>query len=113
MVRVLTAEETAAFLERHPYATEQIPSYGLRVSESGRDYLVGVNHTTGEIKVIDITAYDTEGNRINPDETWIGALARAVWNGTLEAITGDIMPVLRLALVAFGAYWIWRIVKGK
>lgn len=52
-MRVLTTAEAQAFLSRHPVTAAEIPSYGLHVEEDGRDYLVALNHTTGEVKVID------------------------------------------------------------
>ena len=59
MVRVLTVDETQAFLANHPeIRADDIPSYGLRVDDSGKNYLVGLDHNTGQVKVIDITAYN-------------------------------------------------------
>jgi hypothetical protein len=86
MARVLTVEETREFLSRHPDITaDKVPSYGLRVTEGQTDYLVGIVHATGEIKVIDITAHDEQGNRIDPNISSFQSLWDAITSSVAEA----------------------------
>jgi hypothetical protein len=88
-MRVLSTMEANLFLAAHPIGADQIPSYGLNESYNGIDYLLGVNHNTGTIQVMDITAYDNSGSRIDPglaDESQIQLL----WNSTLAALPDSI-----------------------
>jgi hypothetical protein len=84
-MRVLSSAETSNFLAIHPFTPDEIPSYGLNETYGSIDYLIGVNHNTGEIKVMDITAYDTSGTRINPSLEDEGKI-QLLWDSTVAAI---------------------------
>jgi hypothetical protein len=115
MVRKLSPAETAAFLSRHPVDPADIPSYGLRITEAGHDYLVGVRHATGEIGVWDITAYDEYGRRIDPsiaDKSYFERLLEATTESAKETFTFDIAPLLRLGLVVAGLYFAVQLIQG-
>lgn len=69
-VRVLSDAEARDILLRHPeIQASRIPSYGLRFydEETNKDYLAGIVHATGEVRLIDVTMYDESGQRIDQD----------------------------------------------
>lgn len=75
-VRVLTDEEARDVLLRHPeIQASRIPSYGLKFYDysTDKDYLAGIVHATGQVRVIDMTMYDESGQRIDQE----AALTRA------------------------------------
>jgi len=109
-VRVLSGKELTDFLTRHPYDPTDIPSYGIRIWEDNRYYLIGVNHNTNEIVVLDITAYDETGQAINPgiaEESEIIRVFNAVISGTKEGMESTIRfspDIFKWILLGFGVY---------
>ncbi len=111
-VRVLDASLAAIFLQRHPeIRADEIPSYGIHVTDdfegAPRDYLVGLNHNTGEVKVIDITAYQ-DGVRIDPATAgqvdWAAFL-----RDTFDPFTaGSLTNIVLVAALVIGGIWLWK-----
>jgi hypothetical protein len=107
----LGAADTAAFVAKWGIRADDVPSYGLRIVDGGKDYLVGVRHATGEIGVWDVTAYDpSTGARIDPallDQSSLETLADAIWKGTAESISQTpayVNDLLKLAAIGVGVY---------
>lgn len=121
--RVLTTSEAREFLLRHPeILPEQIPSYGMRISEylggEIHDYLIGIVHATGEVKVVDVTAYEN-GRRIDPATAGV-----SYWQAILESLqetggaldpfkTGTIGNQIVIIALILGGVWIWRKAKNS
>ncbi len=112
-VRVLSDDEARAVLARHPEITaSRIPSYGIVFfdEQDERDYLVGLVHATGEIRVIDATAYDEEGVRIDPDRARLFDFARRYFPvATTAFVAGQVLYELGSGAVDTGrraAEWI-------
>ena len=62
-IRILSTSEARTLLGRYPEITpESIPSYGIRFEEDfmgrTRDYLIGLNCNSGEVKIFDISEFD-------------------------------------------------------
>jgi len=117
MIRILSDVDTAAFLRRHPEITADpdiIPTWGLRVSEGQKDYVVVLPRAgqyAGRIRVMDATVFDPEtGERLDPtlaDETALNRIIRSVVEGTAESfpeIADVLVKVAIWAGVAFLAY---------
>jgi hypothetical protein len=117
MIRILSDAETAAFLGRHPEIRPDpdiIPTWGLRVTEGQKDYVVALPRAgqyAGRIRVMDATVYDPEtGERLDPtiaDETTINRIIRSVVEGTAEAIPDIADTLVKIAIwigVGFLAY---------
>ncbi len=116
MVRVLDAAATAALLARHPeIRADAIPSWGVTVTDDfegeTRDYLVGLVHSTGEIRVVDITAsndYWFGQMRIDPENPGID------WTSFWESLNtglGGIGGAIGFAVLVIGAIWLWNRIK--
>lgn len=97
---------------RHPVKPEDIPSYGVDFQEGNSWYRVGINHNTGEVKVMDLTTVDpATGAVIDPsmlEQSELDLWVAAVIGGTKEALTSDIP---NLAILIIGGLVIFWIVK--
>ncbi len=117
-VRVLDAVATATLLSRHPdIRADAIPSYGVRVvddfeGQGDKDYLIGLVHETGEVKAIDLTAYnqywfDLEGpgQRIDPADPASLTDFEAFLKGLADPFV-DVAQYVFYAAVIFGGIWL-------
>lgn len=126
--RVLYDYEVEDILLRHPEIdVTAIPSHGVRIVDKGKDILVGIVAATGKIRMVDITAYDDEGERIDPAIVepqlvyifpfgWVDIsdqveIAKAVFEGAGEAARLDILPLVKLGLVAVIGFFAWQMLK--
>lgn len=114
MIRILTEGETRDFLYRNPIDAADIPTWGLRVQDGGRDYVVALVHKTGQVKVMDVTTYDpTTGERIDPaiaDQSEVTLWLDAIVEGTVESV-GQVIswtPYLLLGGLALLAFYIYN-----
>lgn len=130
-MRVLSLAEAQAFLLQHPVIAADIPSFGLHIEDAGRDYLVALNHTTGEVKVIDTGISSAEWSvysesqdysalkvlarsmiaALGPVGAWYGfqqsipaaqVSGSLAWQAFKDAAAEDIKPMLIKAAVIVG-----------
>lgn len=131
-VKVLSDSEAKEILLRHPEVkASRIPSYGLKFydAETDKDYLAGLVHSTGEIRLVDVTYY-VDGKRIDADlaeavmTDYVAMLERAksllepfaaVGNPLLDiarmAASPDVIRVMLLLGVMIGGIWLMRNVR--
>lgn len=123
MVRRLTESETSAFLARHPEVVTlrdqgRIPSYGLHISEYGKDFLVGAN-AAGLIAVWDSTAYDSRGTRIDPailDKSTLQLALESFYEGikeTVPQIPAEMLKLVKWFAFGIGAVMVWHVLSER
>jgi len=114
MIRILSEQETRDFLDRNPIDAADIPTWGLRIQDGGRDYVVALVHKTGQVKVMDVTTYDpASGERIDPaiaDQSNISLWIDAILEGTVEGIETvfNWTPYVLLGGLALLAFYIYN-----
>lgn len=124
MVRTLDTNETRDFLSRHPEIDPTtLPTYGVYVYEGDYKYLVALR-STGEVVVIDITAWDGS-EPINQTTAQVESSLFDLWGvvdpvsrswsapgGLFSQITSG-ASYIGIALLAVGGLWLYSQIKSK
>ena len=115
-VRVLSTSEARTLLDRHSLIKpEIIPSWGVWLEDDVlspgfmHDYLVGIIHETGEVKILDITAYNSLGDRIDPI-TQSGFTFANLWREIENRINplklGTVPNLILIGVLIWGASYV-------
>jgi hypothetical protein len=124
---MLDDASTLAFLANFPglvagYA--QIPTNGTLVMWNGCSYMVFYRSSTGRLYVVDQTAYDLDGNVIDPSlmnqstlSLWLNAISGGLQDSAAQIaagagnLLGNLPSYLTFAAIAVGVYFVWQAVK--